>query len=394
MFKNFINFFANYFGKREETPPGYALGINYEKDIVKKTLVIDALFRYDGVESDLHSFETFEYKDLDSNHPILDSDHLKSYIYRKIPDNFVEARAIANFYYIYSYLTDLDMTNILIAGGSVSNSILRANIISDIDMFIYGTDINGANECVTRILEYLTSHKSVEIKSYKINKYNITIHFKTTNSKRGIWFSENTLQIMFRLYKTKSEILHGFDIGSSAVGFDGRNILFTSLSKFSYEYRCNILDVTRRSTTYERRLIKYFKRGFDIILPNLNVKMLKKYRFGVFLPYMIIKYAEIFNNRLIILKIIDNNNSKHDDYDSDKSFRWGNNLDKVIKIFKCDSLPSYSKSSDNANYYDNFDNFNNFEIIWQTTSPGSQLTSSFNPVFKDAKEWYGIFYIL
>ena len=32
------------------------------------------------------------------------------------------------------------------------------------------------------------------------------------------------------------------------------------------------------------------------------------------------------------------------------------------------------------------------KIYLLTENPGTQLTISFNPVFKDAKEWYGIYF--
>jgi len=78
------------------------------------------------------------------------------------------------------------------------------------------------------------------------------------------------IQFIMRLYKSVSEILHGFDLGSSAVGFDGSQVYLTTLSKYSYENMVNIIDTTRRSTTYEKRLSKYFYFGFDIIVPHFD----------------------------------------------------------------------------------------------------------------------------
>jgi hypothetical protein len=84
------------------------------------------------------------------------------------------------------------------------------------------------------------------------------------------------LQVIFRCYSTISEILHGFDLGPSAIGFDGKDVWMTSLGRFAYEYGCMIVDSSRRSTTYEMRLVKYFKRGFDLICPDLDVEQVKK----------------------------------------------------------------------------------------------------------------------
>lgn len=136
-------------------------------------------------------------------------------------------------------------------------------------------------------------HKLYDIKFIR-NKHCITI----------LIGDKYKIQLILRLYKTISEILHGFDLGCSAIGFDGKQLYFTSLSKFSYEYMCNIVDTTRRSTTYEKRLMKYFDRGFDIILPHLDITKLRK-RYIKYdlpevceLPYFIFSYKNITGNKI------------------------------------------------------------------------------------------------
>lgn len=118
------------------------------------------------------------------------------------------------------------------------------------------------------------------------------------------------IQIIFRLYASKSEILHGFDLGTSAVGFDGDEVLFTSLGKFTYEYECLIADTSRRSTTFEARLYKYWRRGFKIILPLLNIGALRteylKWRLAEVaeLPLFPFAYTAISNNRISVEKFL------------------------------------------------------------------------------------------
>lgn len=74
-----------------------------------------------------------------------------------------------------------------------------------------------------------------------------------------------------RLYPTESEILHGFDLGSCAVGWNGEKVMMTSLGAFCLSRRVNVVDTTRRSTSYEPRLVKYLQRGFNIITPHLDM---------------------------------------------------------------------------------------------------------------------------
>ena len=71
------------------------------------------------------------------------------------------------------------------------------------------------------------------------------------------------IQFILRLYNTKSEILHGFDLGSSAIGSDGENVYFTNLSKFCYENMVNIFDGRKRSTTYEQDRENTLKKDFQ-----------------------------------------------------------------------------------------------------------------------------------
>ncbi len=98
-------------------------------------------------------------------------------------------------------------------------------------------------------------------------------------------------------------------LGSSAVGYDGKNVYFTTLGKFCHEYSCNIVDTTRRSTTYETRLIKYFDRNFNIVIPNLDIKHLstKYFKYGEVeiaeLPYLSFSYSNIVGNKIIVKKI-------------------------------------------------------------------------------------------
>ena len=116
----------------------------------------------------------------------------------------------------------------------------------------------------------------------------------------------DSIQIILRLYNTISEILHGFDIGASSVGYDGNQVYFTKLSKFTYETDTIIVDVYRRSTTFESRLVKYFNYGFNIILKNLNIDSLSTNcnKFNVYdmcdLPFLIFSYSKIVDNKVYI----------------------------------------------------------------------------------------------
>lgn len=223
--------------------------------------------------------------------------------------------------------------NLFVAGGCPSSIVRRTNF-EDIDFFIYG--LSSKAEATARVEKFLqeiqTSHREIQkkerveqqtkyiMRDQKLpeaearkkaeeEKWEPDLHVRSIRNKNAITFDvqgsdEVKFQIILRIYKSKSEILHGFDLGSSAVGWDGKRLYFTSLGKFAHEYSCNIIDTTRRSTTYERRLKKYFERGFDIIIPALDMKQLskKKLKYGISevvdLPYFAFAYDSLQGNKL------------------------------------------------------------------------------------------------
>ena len=150
--------------------------------------------------------------------------------------------------------------NLLIAGGSVCEVLRRYGHFADIDIFLYDLTPEEATTKLMNIYQELRK-----------------VYGKVNNVVRGdkcvtiVFDRGQEVQIILRLYNSISEILHGFDLGSSAIGFDGERVYFTSLSKFCFVNLVNIIDGTRRSTSYEHRLAKYFCRDFDIVMPNLNV---------------------------------------------------------------------------------------------------------------------------
>jgi hypothetical protein len=92
----------------------------------------------------------------------------------------------------------------------------------------------------------------------------ITFHCKSENI---------TVQVILRLYATLGEVLHGFDMGSSSVAWDGWDVILTGLGKLAAENGVNILNLAARRASLESRIARYFTRGFDIVLPDLNNKL-------------------------------------------------------------------------------------------------------------------------
>ena len=178
---------------------------------------------------------------------------------RVIPLNYRQTysnirNTISNFEIVQFLTTHALWDNILLAGGSVLNAIIGYEKIADYDLFITGLTIEQANSKIAQMLKLLSTITSVSRSSNAI-----TIQTEST-----------TIQIILRLYRTKSEVLHGFDIDCCCVGFDGTHVFLTARAYHSIKHMINCIDFDRMSPSYEPRLAKYMKRGFSIYVPNFD----------------------------------------------------------------------------------------------------------------------------
>jgi hypothetical protein len=200
----------------------------------------------------------------------------------------------------YPLLKNFNYKNICIAGGSVCDFITMGQVYGDFDFFVYG--IHSAQEVYTRIEaaidELVNTYKTTNNIS-SIGKSQVRV-IRTKNCIT-LFLDDMKLQFIFRIYKTMSEVIHAFDIGACSCLYNGKNVYLTSLGKFSHEYALNIVDTTKGSTSYENRLEKYFDRGFNIVLPALDVNKLKKeyLQYGLkelcVLPRMAFSYDTVGN---------------------------------------------------------------------------------------------------
>jgi len=472
--------------------------------LVENVLRIDHQYRNKGVSGDLFTLNDLKPADWDYSLPTLtknDNVFLKKKIKEMKMDEFIK-----KFKKKFPELNGLDWSNVLIAGGCLGSFLLEQQV-NDVDIFLYGfNNQKEADQKLKSICELIVSNLktalmqaknkrireqnekrggsfSSQTKLYKLSDFSESSleidYIRTKNTltiktlKPGSYSSTNCFQIIFRVYQTASEILHGFDLGSSSIGFNGQELYFTTLSKFCYEYNCNIIDTTRRSTTYEHRLKKYFERGFEIIMPNLDMKkcngrMWKTYNLADVceLPYLVFTYNGVIGNKINFSRWYRDQSKTYisSDYDGDidateeyaiyyRNLKYliDQKYDQIVylshkfrpilkkpecftkarvdyfydelhtKIQDRQKFPTsmvknyisvatpeeifahredpeylenlikkqkklmYSRMSDLANYDNN--------IKWLMDNPGTQLTSSYNPIIEDSQKWYGNYFL-
>lgn len=163
----------------------------------------------------------------------------------------------------------VDMNGILIAGGSVLSMIHgKWSIGTDVDLFLCGYKTteeleNRVQKLVAELFKNKTTYRPILMIR--------TVHAITLK------IDLCKIQIVLRRYETPSQVLHGFDIGSCQVGIWNDRVITTTLGKFALEYQMNIFDLSRRSTSYEYRILyKYAGRDYGVIFPELDIQKMSK----------------------------------------------------------------------------------------------------------------------
>jgi hypothetical protein len=319
----------------------------------------------------------------------------------------------------YSYVYDLvNRFNLAICGGFLCRLIIGEKMYSagddcDVDIFLIedNKELAFLNEKIDAILKYLLDNYRDYITriTYDDDCVNVIIY--------GV-----KLQIVLAVYDSFSQIIHGFDLGSCSVAYYQNEVYFTGLSKFVYEHRSNVVDMTRRSPDYESRLIKYYKRGFDILLPCFDREKSIPYHnntYFVIMPFL--SFLCRFNDNMITpIRFIAPCDKEHKPMvktsDKNMSLILSRNLKDVVFEYSIDDsrykvpVSKYKKSSQDkkslylylyesvvnkriANAAEKLEkDFNDNGYKFTIIRPTHNQYSVYNPAVIEFSEWYGDYY--
>lgn len=160
-------------------------------------------------------------------------------------------------------------------GGGCIYSILHGYPINDVDLFLHGLDEKQAEATLYTIAQVIKDTilipNGLAFGKISREKECVTFLFGVDSQVDHIrivpQFSTKLpftkVQVILRLYQTPSEILHGFDVDSCCLGYDGDNVWMTDRCWFALENGYNTVNMDRLSRTYELRLAKYGRRAWQ-----------------------------------------------------------------------------------------------------------------------------------
>jgi hypothetical protein len=151
------------------------------------------------------------------------------------------------------------------------------------------------------------------IDSFKVQRHHdvFTVFVSCPATANGLYASRSVakIQIYCKAFKSTTHCLQMTDIGATAVAYYDGVVVFSEIGKFSIENMAIIVDLERQHSSFVGRLIKYFDRGFDIIMPHLNIAKVRvgNFRFGLSevldLPHLHAHITGIKDNKLLTTEI-------------------------------------------------------------------------------------------
>lgn len=248
--------------------PVYSVHTNKHWDTMDQ--IITGLLNTDYAHRTSHTEHLYPLNDIkcetwDQSLPTLYHNTLERESYGEGKKSYDNSALKKSYLVKYPELNRITFSNILIAGGSVARHVRNKHDPDcDVDMFIYGLDTEQA--VIKRVYEIVEAL----VCAYTPGKYDKAFRITKTMNYVQVDCGSRAYQIIFRGYKAKADVLYGFDIAPSCVGFDGKTFLTTDFGLCAYKYGISPVDIRRQSTSFMSRLDKYFSM-FPIVLPELDM---------------------------------------------------------------------------------------------------------------------------
>lgn len=175
---------------------------------------------------------------------------------------------------------DLAAVGLVLAGGAASALMTSdptdgcPRLYHDFDLFLVGARSDASvRAAVQTLAEHLAAVWRGAITVYRTLGCITFAPQRVTSEQIADEDKENRpsrlVQIILQRYNTAAEILHSFDLGSSAVLWDGAHVWMTALGKLAIYRGANVINLAARYPSYETRLARYYDRGFDIVLADI-----------------------------------------------------------------------------------------------------------------------------
>lgn len=147
---------------------------------------------------------------------------------------------------------------ISLCGGAIINLLSYGSNLTDWDLFFHCDAVEEAVHLLNLCMNFINDNHEPKC-TYSRNSY-----------VQSVKYRKITIQFILRAYKTKDQILLGFDLAGSRIGYNPYDGIFATIcGGLSIAMKGFPLDLTQRSTSFGYRIEKYSRKGFKIIIPGI-----------------------------------------------------------------------------------------------------------------------------
>lgn len=371
------------------------------------------------------------------NFDILNS---KSDYYRDSNDQNSNMMSIPNLikssYHIIHELLLLGKGKISLCGGSLTQLINYKLNNGDWDLFFHCETVQEADNLLSGCFQLIENNRVHGL-------IDDVIHSKTQRV-HTVEYGDIKIQFIKRIYKSKDQVLLGFDLAPSRIGYNVIDGLYATIcGGLSIAMKCYPLDTTQRSMSFGYRLWKYMNKGFKILYPGLPVT----FNSDIVTPDGSLKYYKnnySFSPKKLVESDYEDNDGDHMNWfyilsEKYHLINFEGDLNEVTELsqeFVKNSIENHVLFDINKNNHvnriniksyksflgDKYKEFINTLVIdedekkasqiwkercdwyvqkgleiaetlkqnnWKTENPGSQSFGKFNPILEHPKMWYG-----
>lgn len=335
-----------------------------------------------------------------------------------------------NYPLVYELLK-LSNGRISLCGGSIVNLIFQGYNGADWDLFFHCDSVEEADELLNDCMDYIQQN----VKS--------KITYSRSQGVQTVNYNRKNIQFIRRIYKSKDQVLLGFDLAGSRLGYNIKDGLFATIDgAMALAMKSFAIDVTRRSLSFRYRIEKYLRKQFTILLPGLPevlenevvtpdgtlyINNGSKMHFGTdymkepdydgtwYMNYYMIN-NEKYHNVTFGSQNLDEINDLPDNfiiksfidlksfYGADRSkynleYRrgfLGDKLDDFEKMINVDEEKAFQIWEERGQWYIE----KGLECAklckehpWKYKNPGEQSFGTFSPIIGNPREWYGENYL-
>lgn len=223
------------------------------------------------------------------------------------------------FYSEYPSLKKLDWNNVVLRGGAVVD-ILLDRTPKDLDFFFYGLDAGQVVDKARSLLHFFLhvekdavfksnqrAREHRERTSSRVSEFGDAERIDIQGVRHGCVVSlrlsalATPVQLVLATHASTHEVAALVDMAVCGVFFDGTRVGVSARAKFELE---NMSIVLQGGFPRQERVAKYFAKGFDIILPELDVARLPRGYLAmglldaVQLPRLAFAYRALVGNRI------------------------------------------------------------------------------------------------